>query len=454
MRPTTVESGAAAWAALEQAAETKDRFALILLDVMMPGMDGFTLVERIRLLPRPPGGPDWANIPIIMLTAAGRKEDLARCQTLEVAGCLTKPVKQADLFDAIVKALRISIQRASQSTSPREGEAPAEPFEGAARQGTPAYPPRPPGGRGVRSLKILLAEDNVVNQRLAVRLLTKRGHDVVVVTTGREVLAALEQHLFDLLLMDVQMPELGGLETASLIREKEQGTSRHIPIIAITAHALKGDRERCLAAGMDGYISKPIRSSELFRTIADLVGAEPVNSGQGAASSGQQKQGQEESENVSSPRETEDRGSRIEDRESSTAPVSSSILDPPFSILDAPTPLSAQGPLPKEVWNKERALARLDNDLDFLGEIVQLFLEDCPVRMAEIRDAIARGDALLLQRAAHTLKGALSNLEAPAAYRAAVQFEATTKEENGAKVQAAYTKLEEAIHALEPALRL
>jgi CheY-like chemotaxis protein len=235
---------------------------------------------------------------------------------------------------------------------------------------------------------------------------------VEVVISGKEVLAALEQHTFDLLLMDVQMPEMDGLETTSLIREQEHGTPRHLPIIAMTAHAMKGDRERCLAAGMDGYVSKPIRSAELFQAIADLCSPSPLGGegwGEGAAATG------------------------------NPSPLS------PFTLGEWGN---------RQVWNKEQALARVDNDLNFLREIVRLFLEDCPVRMAEMREAITWGDVARLQRAVHTLKGALSNLEAPAAYKAAVHLESISKDSNKANIQAAYTKLEEAIHHLQPALAI
>jgi two-component system, sensor histidine kinase and response regulator len=315
------------------------------------------------------------------------------------------------LFDAIVKALRISIQRGSRSSLMAASA--AEP-----RKSTK------------RALKILLAEDNLVNQRLAVRLLTKEGHDVVVVTNGEQVLIALEQHSFDLLLMDVQMPEMDGFETTALIREKEQGTPRRLPIIAMTAHALKGDRERCLAAGMDAYVSKPIRRQELFQAIDDVK-------------RGQRAEGQSEEEE---DQETGRPGDKEKDNEPSFS------LSPRVPVSLSSSSSASRRALPKAVWDKERALARLDNDWSFLQEIVRLFLDDCPARLAEIREAMARGDTAGLHRAAHTLKGALSNLEATTAREAAANLEALAKDGAVANLQAAHATLEEAIHLLNPAL--
>jgi two-component system sensor histidine kinase/response regulator len=236
-----VDGGRSALAALEQASEP---FAVLLLDAQMPEMDGFTLAERIRQ------HPEWKGVIIMMLSSQGGPENSARCRALGVTACLTKPIKQADLRQALLKAL---------------GK--PSPVAGVPRRAAPvpASPRRPQ-----RRLRILLAEDNLVNQRFASRLLEKSGHTVVAVNNGREALTALDQQAFDLVLMDVQMPEMDGLETTAALREREKGTGRHLPIIAMTAYALKGDRERCLEAGMDGYIAKPVRIAELLKTIEEL----------------------------------------------------------------------------------------------------------------------------------------------------------------------------------------
>jgi signal transduction histidine kinase/CheY-like chemotaxis protein len=240
MRPQLVDGADAALKALRGAVEAGDPFPLVLLDGSMPGMDGFGLAGNIR------GRPELAGTTLVMLTSAGQPGDAARCRELGIQAYLIKPVKQSELLDAVFTALGVSA-----------GDGPAPP--------APAAPPIR------RRLHVLLAEDNVVNQRLAVRLLEKHGHTVSLTGTGREALAALERQSFDLILMDVEMPEMDGLEATAEIRRRERDTARHVPILAMTAHAMKGDRERCLEAGMDGYVSKPIQAQELWQAIEVLA---------------------------------------------------------------------------------------------------------------------------------------------------------------------------------------
>src|SRR5271157_1011060 len=232
MRLSLAESGAAALECLKQAPYP---FGLILTDVNMPDMDGFALVEQLRQ------GPDLAaTAKVIMLTSAGQRGDAARCRELGVAAYLTKPVGQAELFDCIARVL------------------------GPAGAGPVVLITHHTLREEKRTLHVLLAEDNAVNQKLAARLLEKHGHHVTVTSNGHEALAALDRDNFDVVLMDVQMPEMDGFEATAVIRVREQSTGRHLPIIAMTAHAMQGDRERCLAAGMDGYIAKPIKAQELL----------------------------------------------------------------------------------------------------------------------------------------------------------------------------------------------
>jgi len=237
MRPLSAQSGKEALMRLAEACEAKDPYVLVLTDVHMPEMDGFGLVERIRQQPM------LATATIMMLTSAGQRGDAPRCRELGVAAYLAKPIRQSELREALVRVLM----------DHDKGKAPPL----LTRHSMRAL--RTP----VASLRVLLAEDNLVNQRLAIRLLEKRNHHVDVAINGREVLAALEKENFDLVLMDVQMPELDGFEATAMIREKERRYGGHLPIIAMTAHAIKGDRERCLAAGMDGYLAKPLRVQEL-----------------------------------------------------------------------------------------------------------------------------------------------------------------------------------------------
>jgi len=237
MKSTSVDDGEKALAELSFALEAREPYRLILTDMHMPKMDGFTLIERIRQR------PELSAAIIMMLTSAGHRGDAARCQELGIAAYLLKPIRQSELREAIARVLgaRENMGAIPLITRYSLGDA-IEPTE---------------------VLRVLVAEDNAVNQRLATRLLEKRGHRVTVTANGREAVEAVAKQSFDLVLMDIQMPEMDGFEATAAIRQREKHNGAHIPIVALTAHAMKGDRERCLAAGMDDYLSKPIRSQEL-----------------------------------------------------------------------------------------------------------------------------------------------------------------------------------------------
>ncbi len=368
MKPTAVEGGREALAALDKARGDGVPFALVLLDGMMPEMDGFTLAERIR------GNSELVGATLMMLSSANRREDAARCEALDVASYLTKPVRQSTLLDAIMTALgpSLSLEGRTPSTS------------------------RPVPGGGLRPLRLLLAEDNAVNQRLAVGVLEKRGHHVVVVGNGREALAALDRESFDAVLMDVQMPEMDGFEATAAIRARESPIGVHTPIIAMTAHAMKGDRERCLAEGMDSYVSKPLRPQELFDVLEQLVPA--------------------------------------------------TTLDP------AATGSAAEPAAPLPSFDLASALERVDGDVELMKELAGLFLDDCPQRMAEIQQAILRRDTTGLRTSAHTLRGSVANFGAPAAAEAARRLETAGRDGDWGDVEPAWAALEEAIAGLTPAL--
>jgi two-component system, sensor histidine kinase and response regulator len=231
-RPRVAGGGQEALRALEEAAAGGDPFRLVLLDAHMPGMEGFEVARRMR---ERPGHEDAA---VLMLTSGPHSCDRERCAELGIAAQLAKPVKQSDLLDRVLAVLA--------------GETHGEP-----RERHPAAPRGP-------HLRVLVAEDNTVNQRVAVGMLERSGHEVVLAHNGREALARLEAEAFDLVLMDVQMPEMDGLEATAAIRERERLTGGHVPILAVTAHALRADAERCLAAGMDAYVTKPLRPRELL----------------------------------------------------------------------------------------------------------------------------------------------------------------------------------------------
>ena len=243
MSPGTAEGAEQALAELEEADSRGIPYSLVLLDAHMPNTDGFTLAARIKQSPK------FSNIPMIMLTSAGTTGDSARCRELGIGAYLSKPINQADLMDSILLTLGTSSLDAELAPPAAHGSV-------SESQG---------------SLRILLADDNLINLRVAQRLLQKVGHRVALASSGREAVSLWEREAFDLILMDVQMPELNGYEATAAIREREKTTGGHIPIIALTAHALMGAREACLASGMDGYLSKPIEPEALYKAI-EVIG--------------------------------------------------------------------------------------------------------------------------------------------------------------------------------------
>jgi CheY-like chemotaxis protein/nitrogen-specific signal transduction histidine kinase len=370
MVPTVVDSGAAALEALQRACQAGEPFCLIILDAVMPEMDGYALAGLIRQ------HPEWVKATTMLLTSSDHPGG-ARCRELGITSYLVKPIRQADLWRAILAALGASTA----------AEAPAR----------PTLPPTP---ADARSLRILLAEDNAVNQKLAVCLLQKQGHTVEVVGTGREALAALVRQPFDLVLMDVQMPEMDGFEATARIRQREKATGGHVPIIAMTAYAMKGDRELCLQAGMDGYLSKPFRVAELTESIERLV---PVRAAEAAQKS---------------PTPAED------------------------AVANAEKELD---------W--KAALDQVEGNEDLLRDLVDLFLAECPNWMAELDQAVRQRNADLLKRVAHNLKGSLAMVQAKAAYDAALELEVMGRANDLAGMEGAYDVFRQAMQRLEPILR-
>jgi CheY-like chemotaxis protein len=340
---------------LGEGRQAHELFRLVLLDAVMPEMDGFALAELIKQRPELP------EATIMMLTAGGHRGDAARCRELGIASYLTKPIKPSELLDAILTVFGTSAQKHE-----------------------PAAPVTRHSLRESRQRRhILLAEDNLVNQKLLVRLLENRGHTVVVAANGRAALTALERERFDMLLMDVQMPEMDGIETTASIRHKERQTSMRLPIIAMTAHAMRGDRERCLEAGMDGYISKPIRADELLAVVEGIL---PVTSWQ-------------------------ENGESIEMQAAA-------------------------------VFDRTAALSYVDGDLGLLQEMAETFLADYPPRLAEIHEAIASSDSQALMRAAHALKGGVSCFAAKPTYDAALCLEMMGHSGDLSQARDAYATLE------------
>jgi len=340
MNPTATADGEIALSALSAAFEANDPYGLILTDMHMPKMDGFTFVEHVK------ERPELCTATIMMLTSGGQRGDATRCGELGISAYLLKPVRQSELREAIQRVLSAKDQPGAipmiTQTSLREDV------------------------QAARGLHVLLAEDNPVNQKLAIRMLEKRGHHVVLAGNGKEALSALEKRAYDLVLMDVQMPIMDGLEATRLLREKEKGTDRRQAVVAMTALVMKGDRERCIEAGMDGYLSKPIRPQELDDVLDIYLRREPV-----------------EAEAADAEQEN---------------PVEAPVCT-------------------------EELLERIDGDRGFLQELLELFRGDYPALMQRARAAVSAGDAVGLQRVGHTLQGLLGNLAAPIASRIAGELE-------------------------------
>lgn len=243
MKVTSVDGGKAALEEMKKGEIARNPFTIVLVDYMMPGMDGFELAEKIK------ADPSIANATMIMLTSAGQRGDAARCLELGISAYLLKPINQKQLLETICGSLQKSD----------------------VTQTRPALLTRHSIRESARGLNILLAEDNLIGQKLAVSLIQRMGHKVSIAQNGIQAIEAIEREKFDIILMDVQMPEMDGLEATQAIRERESLTGRpRIPIIAMTAYAMAGDRDRCLEAGMDGYVSKPINAQELFEAIENV----------------------------------------------------------------------------------------------------------------------------------------------------------------------------------------
>jgi PAS domain S-box-containing protein len=375
LQPTAVDNGAAALEVLERAHQEGRPFHLVLLDGHMPGMDGFALAERIRL------NPDLGSAPIMMLTSGGHADDIARCRTLGISDYLLKPVTQSDLLDRIMT--RVGTTTGEQSAQIKLVEALAP-------------------GRASRPLRVLLVEDNAVNQMLAVRLLEKLGHHVVVASNGQEALrllgasagnaeSARPGNTFDAVLMDVQMPVMGGFEATAAIRAWEKQTGERVPVIAMTAHAMKGDRERCAHAGMDGYISKPVRSDELYNVLEHLVGP----------------QGESHSE-----------------------PVKMDSSAPDWSV----------------------ALKGLAGDRALLRDVVGIVLEEAPCWLRELEGHISGRRTEDIRRLAHTIKGAVGQLAAARAGASAARLESLAANGDLSDADEAFSQLQQTWTELEPLL--
>jgi len=361
MKADVVSSGAEGLAALQAAQQTKHPYELVIVDGQMPKMDGFMFADQLRRDRR------FTRLPIVFLTSAAQPGDAAKARRLGRTAHLTKPVKQSDLMDAILALIG------------------AQAAHGAAAAPVSAAPRR--------RLRVLVAEDNAVNRRFVSRVLEKRGHLVAATVNGREAIDRLGREQFDVVLMDVQMPELDGLSATVLIRQRERaaGQNQHIPIIAMTAHAMSGDRERCLASGMDDYISKPLHPQDLANAVERVKAADSA---------------------------------------------------PPSSEPD-----DASGAV---VFDRTAAQARLGGDARLLRELIVLYRAESPSLRRAVRKAVAAGNADALRRAAHALKGSLGTLGAPRAFEAAAALERAAR--SGTAGSSEVERLEREMIALGRAL--
>lgn len=368
MIPTAVSSGEAALSAIRHARDIDHPFALVLLDAMMPEMDGFTVAEIAN---KELGLADTA---VMMLSSAG-PADAERCRNAGIDLYLMKPVKESELRRAIGQILetRLPCRQVPQETM------------------VPDMTHKP-----LRPLKILLAEDNVVNQRVAEALLGRHGHRVTIAPNGRDAVERATSEEFDVILMDVQMPEMDGLEATQAIRLFERGTTVRRPIIALTAHAMKGDHERCLEAGMDGYVTKPIRMPDLVAAISQLI---------------------------------------------------------PHAACGDIKPVVPGTTIGEPAADRATALQFVEGDAELLSELVELFLDDCPRLITDLQTAIRTADLAGVKRAAHTLKGSLQNLGASGAAATAQQLETLASEHNLATAPEVSRALASRLDALTPVFR-
>jgi len=377
MKPVLCDTGRAGINALKLAHEVGGPFPLVLLDANMPEMDGFETARQIRQL-------DKIDTTLLMLSSMGRRGDGIQRKELGIAAFLTKPVSRPELLDAITMTLGLA---------------------GANESSPDAQLVTRHSLKEQKSLNVLLVEDKPINQVLAVNLLSKRGHNVTVAGNGREALDMLETDKFDLILMDIQMPVMGGDTATIAIRRRERTAGGHIPIIAMTAHALKGDREKYLACGMDGYLPKPISQEALFDTIDEVL-ALPA-----------------------APPVAEETDEPIQDRK--VAPTS---------------------PGADAVYNRPEALDRVGGDEEILLKMMQMFIEDGPNMLADVARAIGQGAPARVAETAHTLKGAVGIVDAGRAFDAALAVESIGRSGDLSQAAEAYKALKTHVDRLIGAL--
>jgi CheY-like chemotaxis protein len=363
MRATTVDSADAALASLRQAAEQGDPYQLLLTDALMPKTDGFGLAQQVA------GDDRFGRLKMILLTSAGAPVLKGRAANV-FAAKLAKPVKQSDLLDAIVTAFATpaSSRRQRGKETVRSGD------------------------QAGKSLRVLVAEDNPTNQALVAALLKQKGHRVTIVGNGRLAADRAVLETFDVVLMDVQMPEMGGLEATALIRDHERTAGGHVPIVALTARAMAGDREQCLAAGMDAYVPKPLRADDLFSAIESVVTNQPAS-------------------------------------QAATTPVRAAKVD------------------------RDALLEGFGGRADLLKHVVEVFLEDGPATLARLKQAIQSGNSTEVAAIAHSLKGSVGLFSQGQAFEGVRRLEQAGKSGDLAQAETVRAEVEESVARLTTELR-
>jgi PAS domain S-box-containing protein len=376
VQPTLCGNVPEAFLTLAQAKRQKRPFGVVLLDARLHDQDGFAVAKQIK------HDPESAKATVMLLSGASQSADIARCQELGVAAYLTKPILAPELLEALLRPSDTLQEWTAEATAP---------------DGAP--PPK-----AVRKLRILLVEDNEVNRTLVTRLLGKQGHSVVVAATGREAVAAVQhasRGAFDLILMDVQMPDMDGFETTAAIRAHELLTGGHVPIVAVTAYAMKGDCERCLAAGMDGYLPKPIQVHQLLELL----------------------------------------------RKCEVLPVQTLEISHPQEQEEC-RPLGGEG----EAVDRDTLLDRLRGNSELLSELIEIYLSQSPSLLAAAQRALQEKNGKALARAAHSIKGSAGNFLARAALETAGQLEAFAEESDFSRAREALSALEREMQRLDRAL--
>ena len=373
MIPTLADSGPAGLDELHKAANKNDPFDLILTDCHMPKMDGFMFVEELKKF------PELAPTVIMMLTSSDRQGANVHCRDLGIAATLLKPLKQSELHETIVKILGLTKQDHASLAASSTTTEPAS----------------------FQRLRVLMAEDNLINQRVATRFLNKLGHLVQVVENGQKAIEALQADEFDVVLMDIQMPVMDGFKATATIRKQEEITGRHIPIIAMTAYAMSGDRERCLAAGMDDYVSKPINETSMVKAF-----------------------------------------SLVQKHNRSSANITGLQTIQPLAT--APEP---------QAFDFQAVLNKFDGDSEFINEICQLILNSTPDLIASLKSAVEQQDCEAAGKAVHTIKGSVSNLSADPTYQAAMQLEKICHDHQLAQLEAGSQDLIREVDSLMAVLK-